>query len=324
MNNSPLLSRILLVQRIDLQEEILHGLTMSRHLLAGVLLLVFATSAVAEVCPNPQVPKAEREQADQLLLLSETEQADAIQTHLPFGTPACPKLFPEREYILCYDPVARIGLWAGYRLRAEDVIPAQRRNAFRTDPRLTDQETAHCADYPGQGSGYDRGHIVPRDDMNRTSAVQTNTYLLSNMTPQASLLNEGIWAWLEGLVRAYAKTYGEVLVITGSIVQPPVRTVPSGNVAIPTRYYKMLLRTRSDGTLEALTIVLPNLQRGLPLPPGSFLSGPKLSPAEADTFLAGHTASIREVETLTGVDLLPNLTAEPLKRAVASELWPRN
>ena len=259
-----------------------------------------------------------------MLVLSETEQADAIQTHLPFGTPACPKLLPEREYILCYDPVARIGLWAGYRLRAADVIPAQRRNAFRTDPRLTDQETAHCSDYPGQGSGYDRGHIVPRDDMNRTSAVQTNTYLLSNMTPQSSLLNEGIWAWLEGLVRDYAKTYGEVVVLTGSIVQPPIRTVPSGNVAIPTRYYKMLLRTKSDGTLETLTIVLPNLQRGLPLPPGSFLSGPKLSPAEADTFLAAHTASIREVETLTGVDLLPNLTAEALKRAVASELWPRN
>jgi DNA/RNA endonuclease G (NUC1) len=160
--------------------------------------------------------------------------------------------------------------------------------------------------------------------MNRTSAVQTNSYLLSNMTPQSSLLNEGIWAWLEGLVRDYAKTYGEVVVVTGSIVQPPVRTVPSGNVAIPTRYYKMLLRTKSDGTLETLTIVLPNLQRGLPLPPGSFLSGSKLSPAEADTFLAGHTASIREVETLTGVDLLPNLTAEALKRAVASELWPRN
>ena len=86
----------------------------------------------------------------------------------------------------------------------------------------------------------------------------------------------------------------------------------------------MLLRTKGDGTLETLTIVLPNLQRGLPLPPGSFLSRPKLSPAEADTFLAAHTVSIREVETLTGVDLLPNLTAEALKRAVASELWPRN
>jgi hypothetical protein len=38
----------------------------------------------------------------------------------------------------------------------------------------------------------------------------------------------------------------------------------------------------------------------------------------------GHTVSIRELENLTGLDLLPKLDAEALKRAVASELWPRN
>lgn len=164
----------------------------ARQVLALALLLVFATTVAAEVCPNSQVPKAGRDAADQLLVLSDTEQAEAIQTHLPFSTPQCPRLLPQREYILCYDPANRVGLWAGYRLRAEDVITAQRRNAFRTDPRLTDAETAHGADYLGQGSGYDRGHVVPRDDMNRTSAAQTNTYVLSNMTPQASLLNEGL------------------------------------------------------------------------------------------------------------------------------------
>ena len=31
-----------------------------------------------------------------------------------------------------------------------------------------------------------------------------------------------------------------------------------------------------------------------------------------------------EVETLTGLDLLPTLSGEALKNAVASELWPRN
>lgn len=169
----------------------MHRLT--RQIIVLGLFLIFAARAAAEVCPNPQVPKAQRDAADQLLFLSETEQAEAIQTHLPFGTPQCPRLLPQREYILCYDFAKRVGLWAGYRLRAGDVITAQRRNAFRTDPRLTDAENAHCADYPGQGSGYDRGHVVPRDDMNRTSATQTNTYTLSNMTPQTALLNEGIW-----------------------------------------------------------------------------------------------------------------------------------
>ena len=71
--------------------------------------------------------------------------------------------------------------------------------------------------------------------MNRTNAVQTNTYLLSNMTPHASLLNEGIWASLEGLVRDYAKTYGEVVVLTGSVVQasPPRSQRSRPNTSMP-------------------------------------------------------------------------------------------
>ena len=43
----------------------------------------------------------------------------------------------------------------------------------------------------------------------------------------------------------------------------------------------------------------------------------------ADFSLVGHTVSIRELETLTGLALLPKLDAESLKKAVASELWPR-
>ena len=43
-----------------------------------------------------------------------------------------------------------------------------------------------------------------------------------------------------------------------------------------------------------------------------------------DAFLVGHAVSIRELETLTGLDLLPKLDVEVLRRAVASELWPGN
>jgi hypothetical protein len=44
----------------------------------------------------------------------------------------------------------------------------------------------------------------------------------------------------------------------------------------------------------------------------------------ADAYLAAHTASLKEIEHLTGLGLLPKLDAESLKKAVASELWPRN
>jgi len=54
----------------------------ARQVIALPLLLVFVAMAAAEVCPKSQVPKAERDAADQLFFLSETEQAEAIQTLL--------------------------------------------------------------------------------------------------------------------------------------------------------------------------------------------------------------------------------------------------
>ena len=44
----------------------------------------------------------------------------------------------------------------------------------------------------------------------------------------------------------------------------------------------------------------------------------------ADAGLTADTVSIREIERLTGLDLLPRLDQAALKEAVASELWPRN
>ncbi len=294
-----------------------------RSLGAFILLFIFAGSVWAEVCPFSQVPKAERDQYDALVPISPAQEATALQTHLPFGAPPCPNLLPQGEYIVCYSPTDRVALWAAYRLKAEDVVDLPRRNAFRTDPRLTAEDSAHCADYAG--TGYDRGHIVPRGDMNRSKAAQANTFFLSNMAPQTPALNRGMWRWLEDLVRSYAQRYGEVHIVVGSVIQEPRRVLPSGNVTLPSRFYKVVIRTNADGTREALGVVLPNLVKGLPVPPGTLgVAGERISAEDADTYLAAHTVSIREIENLTGLDLLPNLNADALKRAVASELWPRN
>jgi endonuclease G len=182
--------------------------------------------------------------------------------------PECPKLLPGREYILCYTPAQRVALWAAYQLRAEEVISATRRDAFRADPRLTNEDNAHCDDY--KGSGYGRGHTVPNADMNRSRLAQANTFFLSNMSPQSPALNRGLWRYLEELVREYAEEYGVIYVLAGSILQDPGQTVPSGRVGIPSRYYKTLLRVDANGTVAAaLSIELPNLLEGLPLPHGT-------------------------------------------------------
>ena len=293
----------------------------ARFWLTIVVLALVTGSAWAEVCKGSKVKQADLAQYDQEVNLSQAEVDTALETHLPFGQPACPRLLPQREYILCYDPDQRLTLWAGYLLRAEDLVKATRLDAFRTDPRLTDTESAHCADYAG--SSYDRGHVVPRDDMNRTPAVQANTFFLSNMTPQTPNLNQGMWRWLEELVRTYVSTYSRVYIISGSIFTTD-RTVPSGQIAVPSHFYKVLIRQPDNGDPLLLALVLPNQGVQLPLPPGTPIQGPRITAAQADAYLKRRLVSVTRIEHLTGLVVLPGLTREELKKAVASELWPRN
>ena len=271
-----------------------------------VFLVLLACSAWAEVCKGNKVPRAELAQYDADLVLSSGDREAILQTHLPWGEPACPKVLMQREYVLCYDPVHRIPVWAAYQLRAQDIVPAKRLDAFRSDPRLSPEENAACADYAA--SGYDRGHLVPRDDMNRFPAAQANTFYLSNMTPQVPAFNRGSWEQLERFVRAYAKRHSEIYVLTGDILGGQVRWVPSGRVAVPTLFYKVLLRTSPEGVPEVLTILLPNR------PPEAGPEGARQQrSAAADAYLAAHTTNVREVERLTGLDLLPKLNPDTLK-----------
>jgi endonuclease G len=287
-----------------------------------VILVCLGGPAWAEVCKNNRIPKAKLRGYDAEATLSQREVEAALASHLPWGQPACPKLLPSREYILCYTPAHRAALWAAYQLTAADVMTrAARREAFRSDPRLTAKENAHCADY--EEPKYARGHMVPDADMGRTTGAQANTYFFSNMSPQTPALNSGPWLWLERTVRDYAQRYGRVHVISGSIFDAPTPTLPSRRVGIPARSYKVLLRTGADGQLAALAIALPNQEAHFTLP--------TRTPEErrqhvraSDLLLKVHLVSIRELERLTGLDLLPRLDRAALKEAVASELWPRN
>jgi len=188
-------------------------------ILIGLLVVLLAAAASAEVCRGSKIPAAELREYDAQAELTPAAQDAALRTHLPWGQPACSRLLPSVAYVVCYDPVAKLALWASYQLNADDLLPTDRRDAFRTDPRLTRAESAHCADYAG--SGYDRGHVVPNPDMGRSPQVQAGTFYLSNMTPQSPPLNRGMWRWLEELVRVYVRQFGRLQVLTGAIVEAP-------------------------------------------------------------------------------------------------------
>ncbi len=263
---------------------------------------------------------------DAAALLSTTQIVDAEAKHLPWGTPACSRIFFHVEYVLCYDVGRKVALWDSYRLEATDVVDANRVNAFRTDPRLPIDQNASCDDYAG--SGFDRGHMVPRSDMNRSQVAMVNTFFLTNMTPQRPNVNQGAWARLEDWVRAWAKASGWVHVISGSVFDDDDDQQPddpadaqlshgSSGAGVPSHYYKIIIREASTGRVEAITLLIPN---ALSVP------GRNSQDTTKDNYLRNRIRTITEIRRRTGLDLIPSppFDKATLEQAVASNLWPRN
>src|SRR5437773_10859100 len=158
--------------------------SLRRVTLLVLLLVVAAGPGWAEYCKSqgsPRIPKSQIGPYDAAALLSPTQIIDSEAKHLPWGRPGCSRILFHVEYVLCYDVNRKVALWASYRLEAVDVVDANRVNAFRTDPRLPIDQNASCDDYAG--SGFDRGHMVPRSDMNRSLVAMVNTFFLTNMSP---------------------------------------------------------------------------------------------------------------------------------------------
>ena len=300
-----------------------------RVMLFVLLLLVAAAPAWAEYCKSqgsPRIPKSEIGTYDAAAFLSTTEIVASEAKHLPWGRPACSRVLFHVEYVLCYDVDRKVALWASYRLESADVVDAQRVNAFRTDPRLPIDQNPSCDDYAG--SGFDRGHTVPRSDMNRSLTAMVNTFFLTNMTPQRPNVNQGTWARLEDWVRAWAKLSGWVHVISGSVFDDDDDQQPddpanaqlsqgSSGVGVPSHYYKVIIRETTPGQVEAITLLIPNAAN---------VPGRGAQDITKDNYLRQRIRTIAEVRRRTGLDLLPTppFDKQTLEQAVASDLWPRN
>ena len=303
--------------------------SLRRVTLLVLLLVVAAGPGWAEYCKSqgsPRIPKSQIGPYDAAALLSTTQIIDSEAKHLPWGRPACSRILFHIEYVLCYDVDRKVALWASYRLEAADVVDANRVNAFRTDPRLPTDQNASCDDYAG--SGFDRGHMVPRSDMNRSLVAMVNTFFLTNMTPQRPNVNQGTWARLEDWVRAWAKLSGRVHVISGSVFDDDDNQQPddpaaaqlsqgSSGVGVPSHYYKVIIRETTPGQVEAITLLIPNAAN---------VPGRGAQDITKDNYLRQRIRTIAEVRRRTGLDLLPTppFDKQTLEQAVASDLWPRN
>ncbi|MEI8048747.1 MAG: DNA/RNA non-specific endonuclease [Bacteroidota bacterium] len=160
-------------------------------------------------------------------------------------------------YRLCYSEADEQAKWVAYKLTAAQVNNklCERTDDFRVDPNVK-TGSATLDDY--KGSGYDRGHLCPAADRHFSCDAMSETFFMSNMSPQSPSFNRGIWGKLESKVRDWAVLYNEVFVVTGPILNgQKLGAIGENQVTVPKYYFKTLLK--NDGKAwTCIAMVLPN------------------------------------------------------------------
>jgi endonuclease G len=150
------------------------------------------------------------------------------------------------DYAVTYSGVSRTPLVSSEHITKEGIEQAAatggRTNDFRADLRLPADERSELSDYKGF-IHVDRGHMAPHGDMS-TRTAGSESFLLSNMVPQAANQNEGVWERIESGVRAAtgagdASDAGrDIYVATGPAFIGNELQSLNGRVLIPTDTWK--------------------------------------------------------------------------------------
>ena len=158
-------------------------------------------------------------------------------------------------YTLSYNEKYEQANWVAYVLTKNNLLKnVKRTNKFKVD-LLVKTESANSKDY--KKSGYDRGHLLPAADMTFDKTAMTETFYYSNISPQKPGFNRGIWKRLESYVRNLTYKYDTVWVVTGPIFNNSMAFIGKNEVAVPNKYYKVLL-VRKNNSIEGLGFILDN------------------------------------------------------------------
>ncbi|MBL7775965.1 MAG: DNA/RNA non-specific endonuclease [Saprospiraceae bacterium] len=205
-------------------------------------------------------------------------------------------------YTLSYSEDHEQAEWVVYELNRDRLNQnwVERDASFRPDPAVR-TESATPNDY--RGSGYDRGHLVPAADMAFNELAMSETFFMSNMSPQLKAFNGGVWRELEECTRDWARRFKLLYVVTGPVLsRGGLAEIGFSKVTVPSAFYKVLLAPDQG---RAIAFILPN----------------ELS----DRPLMEYATTIDQVEQLTGIDFFPQVLKglnEELEGSLDKNAWP--
>lgn len=191
-----------------------------------------------------------------------------MQRELRYGAPACDEILTGRYFTIGYSWYFRQAKWTLEIINTNDYLldEVDRFNNFRADVRIPRRFRAGLNAY--KGSKYDRGHLVASANQDIKDIQNSETFLLSNMSPQKSYFNRGIWKKLENAIRVL-NSKDEILetyVLTAPIFYFERKIETIGNptdkygidVPVPHAFVKSVLAEDNKGKLSLWTFEMEN------------------------------------------------------------------
>jgi len=125
------------------------------------------------------------------------------------------QIIKHKFYTVNYNTTRNVANYVEYTLTKTEVLEerAKRKNNYRPDPLLL--VSPRSSDYTR--SGYDRGHLAPAEDFDYSKRAMSESFYMSNISPQELWFNRGIWFKLEKKVRKLAIQHKKIRVITGTV-----------------------------------------------------------------------------------------------------------
>ena len=171
---------------------------------------------------------------------------EQCKVHAPYGFPvsAGAVALCQQAYLVGYDPAAKLPKFVTYELLPNNALGCvARTNAFAANQFVPNG--AVPGDYAG--TGYDKGHMAPDGDLSWDTQVEFESFLMTNMSPQAGSLNRGIWKLLETSVRGWTVQRNQSYTIyVGGVYNTATDKKIGNGVVVPTGFYKIVINNQTN------------------------------------------------------------------------------
>ena len=205
----------------------------------------------------------------------------------PYGAPESNDMIIRDPYALSSNDDTKFADWVAYRVDKYSMDGPSRTRNWKADPWLDETETLEPDDYDGAYNtlNTDRGHMAPLGSFDGSPEWFTTNYL-SNIMPQSSSLNRGMWKSIEDTERKLVDTFNFVFVITGPLYDDEMPAMPGADEPhqVPGGFWKIVMVPAGNVLLTAAFIFY---QDGI-----------------GGNNISDHAVNINDIERRTGLDFL--------------------